>query len=220
MNYIWELFLQGGYENVHIRQDKIVSPYYEMNPYVPVENNEIGMNVMYRYSAIFMPLLVEECVSKELEEWFVDVLVHFLVSLDVRAGMTVNEYKQRWNVLRMKNGQFGEEVLRCSGKLKQDILYEISRFYTKTERTGATMSLFSLALINTMKTGILYQDKDDRDMFYYYVGRRENSIDKAIIDMVVHMLLPFGKEVRVFWNNHFGICGENSTMMESELELI
>ena len=87
-------------------------------------------------------------------------------------------------------------------------------------RHEASMMLFSKALMELMGTGVLYQDKDDMDYYIYYVGREENQGDKMLIELTVKMLLPLGKKVRVLWNSHFGICNEDITMKDGDIELL
>lgn len=220
MRFVWELFLQPGHEQIQIRQDEIVSPYYEMKPFSKEENGELMMNVMYRYEDIFAPLLTEECVSLSLEKWMLNVLVHYLGSLDTKSGITVDEYLRRQCIYEMCQGNMGDQIRELTERVSQEVLYKIAVYYIRISKTEATITQFSNALIDIMGTGVLYRDKEENDRFYYYVGRKENYQDAAIIELVKRMLMPLGIRLRIFWEHHFGICGENMTMVENEIEIV
>lgn len=220
MRYIWEVFFKAENEDVYICQADVVSPYYEMEPHATVTDGVIEYNPMYRYEDIFGLLLAEGGLSPELEKWYIDILTHYLARVDIMSGMSVDEYRRRECMKKMKDGTFGEEIKNVSSQVEDSILYQVSVYYILAQKTHATLSLFSKALISIMETGVLYQDKDEQDVFYYYVGRAENTKDTATIQLVKWMLLPVGKEMRIFWNHHFGICGQDITMLDNEIVII
>lgn len=220
MRYIWEAFLNPENQDVYVRQADVVSPYYEMAPQAEITDGQVEFNAMYRYEDIFAPILTEECLSPEMEKWYVDIIVHFLVYVDMKSGLSVDEYRRRECINGLREGIFGDELRTISEQLDDDILYQLSVYYVISEKTEATVSLFAKALIKLMGTGVLYQDTDETDTFYYYVGRAENQKDFMIIQLVIKMLLPLGKKVRIFWNHHFGICGQDITMLDDEIVMI
>lgn len=220
MRYIWEVFLKPENEEVYVRQAEVVSPYYEMASQAEITDGQIEYNAMYRYESIFAPLLTQEGLSPELESWYVDILTHFLAKLDIKSGLSVDEYRRRQCMQEMKDGSLGEEIQKYCSQLETQVLYQVAAYYTLAEKTEATVSLFAKALIEIVGTGVLYKDKDEQDLFYYYVGRTENQKDTMIIQLVRDMLLPLGKELRIFWNQHFGICGQDITMQADEIVIV
>ena len=201
MRYIWEVFLKPENEEVYVRQAEVVSPYYEMASQAEITDGQIEYNAMYRYESIFAPLLTQE-------------------GLDIKSGLSVDEYRRRQCMQEMKDGSLGEEIQKYCSQLETQVLYQVAAYYTLAEKTEATVSLFAKALIEIVGTGVLYKDKDEQDLFYYYVGRTENQKDTMIIQLVRDMLLPLGKELRIFWNQHFGICGQDITMQADEIVIV
>lgn len=220
MEYIWEYFCGINNVDVHIQQAEIISPYYEMPPEQENLPDEVAYNPMYRYASIFFPLLLEMEESKEMESWYLDIFSHYLVQVDLKSGLSYGECRRNDFIDKALSGEYGRDVAETFGHIVSGKQYILAHYFVTAEETEALMMLFSRALMELMGTGVLYQDKDDMDYYIYYAGREENQRDKRLIGLTVEMLLPLGKKIRILWNNHFGICNEDVTMQDGNIEII
>ena len=220
MDYIWEYFCGFDNADVHIRQAEIASPYYEMPPEQDTDTEGIEYNAMYRFMEIFFPILMDMDEGSDMEKWYIDVFSHFLVQVDLKAGLTYGECKRYDLIDKICSGYYGIEMKNIFQRISIEKQYILAHYFVLEEKTEATMSLFSKALIEVLGTGVLYQDKDDLSLYIYYVGKKENAEDKMLVELTIKMLLPLGKRIRVLWDKHFGICNEDITMNYDNIEII
>lgn len=111
MNNMWEMYLKSK-ENIRFHQAEIFSPYYEQIPICfqnPLKNTmEMEVNGFYRYETIFAPLFENADVMKDdITEYIFDIFMHYLMEVDLKSGMTKEEYHIRKKMQQLSYGEYG-----------------------------------------------------------------------------------------------------------------
>lgn len=123
MNYAWEVALQA--EKAGMRRDElrfveatVPNPYIEVamidvNLQVP-EENRIEINPLYRFENIFGKLFdknIEEMA--QTRELFFDICMHYIIQLDLREGLTKEDYYCDMVAEDIKKGRYGKQARIC-----------------------------------------------------------------------------------------------------------
>ena len=116
MNYIWDWVIRAEEigtprKNLRFTVAEVYSPYMELSP-ENINTTDAGtvveMNPYYRYYEIFRDLFQPDNEeNQELRKTLFDIIVHFLVAIDLRQGMNKTEYYYRFILWDIYNGLFG-----------------------------------------------------------------------------------------------------------------
>jgi hypothetical protein len=221
MNYIWEVFLEDKNREVHLSQSEVISPYYEMPPNQRTQEDHLEYNAMVRYASIFSPLFDIKCSDRrELEKVLFDILSHYLIRVDLKKGYTRREYAIRRRNERILAGSYGDRIRKEYEQLTKEKRYLIGHYLVLSEQTGASMTLFAKAAVELLQSGVVYRDRRNKGSYILYVGKEKNDMDHHIIQLLSDLFLPFGCKLRVMWEHHFGVWGDNNTLLFHKIELL
>lgn len=223
MNNMWEMYLKSK-ENIRFHQAEIFSPYYEQIPICfqnPLKNTvEMEVNGFYRYETIFAPLFENADVMKDdITEYIFDIFMHYLMEVDLKSGMTKEEYHIRKKMQQLNSGEYGQEAKKIYLLLTKEQKYQTGRFLLTQEKVGASVELFAKALVHITGMGVVYKNKVTPEKLLFYTGKEEQSCLKQIISFIEHLFLPFNYTLRIFWQEHFGVVGKTNTMELGYIEL-
>lgn len=216
MNYIWEAVINHG-DDIFIKQAERFSPFYEISPgfFEKCEEHkpeEIEVNSLYRFENIFSPLFFDGKVSEEWKTHFFDVCMHMLIYIDLKRGYSKKEYRIRSNIQRIEQGCYGRKNQTLFKKLDKYKKHTFATYLDNQYSMGASTTLFAKALIDLLGTGILYRNTINPKEIILYVGAAENEDYLIIIKLVEEFFLPLDFTLRVFWDTHFGLMGEEQTV--------
>lgn len=221
MKYIWEAFLEDKDRDIFLSQADVISPYYEIPPKQDRWDNHIEYNAMIRYGAIFGPLLdLDQSQSTGLDKVLFDVISHFLIQLDLKKGYSYREYGVRMLDQNMMQGMYGDSIKKQYGKLSIKKRYQVMHYLELAQHTGASMILFSKVVISLLETGVIYRDRTKQESYLLYLGKKQNEADLNLIQLLQDLFLPFGYSLRVMWDKHFGVWGNDNTLRYNRIELI
>jgi len=222
MNHAWEVMLNAlafGKEPHSFRfwPDFDSSPYREtafsdMN-LKEVLDARVGLNPLYRFAHIFGPLFdKDEQRYEELREMLFDVFIHYQSQLDLRSGLTKQEYYIRAMLKDFLAGTHGvraAEVMRlCSSAELKQILYGVLTLY----RAGSSMELFRQVVRGIYPRAIVYRNNGVYREILIYLPQQKNETDQKKLDFLTDMFLDLNYTVYTFWGHHFGIVDVDETL--------
>ena len=159
-----------------------ISPYMELN----FENinyfyfdeksiNEIEVNPYYRYFDIFNKLVdVNSDGYLELKELLFNGICHYLAEIELKKGLTQEDYYLKFVEYEIKNGAFGEklktEIETLFSEREKKRLYKlIFNMYSN----GNAMEHYTQAVSEIFKKSIIYNYQDTEEDLMLYIGHKD-----------------------------------------------
>jgi hypothetical protein len=216
MNFIWETFLTEEI-NAVFKQARDFSPYYEVPPSSAQNKKQsvIEFNSLYRFEAIFTNLFQEESENynyTEVKEKVFDIVVHYLIMIDSREGISRKELWIQILIHKLKKGCYGKAVADIFSRLSQKEQHMIAYYLLLQYQIGASGKLFGEVITTFFKATTLYRNKKNRKELLLYIGQTKTEQLGELVQLMDKLFLPLKYSMRVFWNKHFGIIGYNESM--------
>lgn len=195
-----------------------ISPYMELNfeninyMYFDEENiNKIEVNPYYRYFEIFSEMLdINREEYPEIKEILFNVMCHYLAEVELKKGLTIEDYLLKFISKSIYLKEFGEktskefeEIFDESEKKK---LYKI---ILNMYRDGSCMEHYCKALGVIFKNSIVYNYKDTEEDLIIYIGHKETEKNKKKYEVLKEIFLPISINIFVFWEHHFLVIGQD-----------
>lgn len=229
MNYVWEGVLEAEKEGKDREELRFVeavnpSPYMELsmtdiNLKAP-EQKTIEVNPLYRLKPVFGQLFDRNITGmRKLRDIFFDVCVHYVVQLDLREGLSREDYFNemiRGDILNGSYGRKAREGFLLFGKEGQKT---VSRFYLQLLTTGNYKETFKRAVVKLYPRAIVYEENERDKELLVYLGVKETEEERGRAGFLQEMFLPMQETVYFFYENHFGIIGVDETMELDEMVL-
>ncbi len=229
MNYVWEGVLEAEKEGIDRGELRFVeavnpSPYMELsmtdiNLKAP-EQKTIEVNPLYRLKPVFGQLFDRNITGmRKLRDIFFDVCVHYVVQLDLREGLSREDYYYeiiRGDILNGCYGRRAGEGFLLFGKEGQKT---VSRFYLQLLKTGNYKETFKRAVVKLYPGAIVYEENERDKELLVYLGVKETEEERGRAGFLQEMFLPMQEKVYFFYENHFGIIGVDETMELDEMVL-
>ena len=226
MNYIWEVMIrtkEKGIDeaDVFFKYGKPFSGYMELSFEDMNETDilhEIEINPFYRYYSIFKELFepnVNE--NEELVEAIHDLIIHHLKDIDVLMGMNKRDYYINFVIEDMKNGYFGdyiqEKIDIFTNLEKKIIANSILNLY----KTNECMHLLKDTVSRIFRNAYIFSNISERDVIILFLRTKETKEKQEQIEVLKYLFLPFKCNVKVYWEQIFGILGVNEFMRNDEI---
>ena len=206
MNYIWDIVIkakQNGIkaDKLFFKQGKDVSPWYEQSfssiNQNEVDDSKIEINSLYRFNDLFGKYLHEGFLENiEFKEKFFDLVIHFLSEIDLAKGISKESIY----------------LLQLEEEIDNGVLLQL--------KLGSSLYNFRQALKNIYPDVLLYQIKEKPHRILIYLGIKKTDKQVRKIKFINDMFLPIEYNVRMFWENHFGVGGVEVTLNLDEIELL
>lgn len=222
MEDLWKA-VRDDKDNIRFRQRTQASPYIEADrrDITKTEDGvrQIRINGLYRFEDVIRPLLQEKDVGEELRAWLFDVLLHYLTCIAYREGFSVHAYRVRQYMEELEKGCYGAEICWLYQNLGMDDKYYINVGMYKQANTRESVLLFAEMLIKLVGFGTVYRNLLEKNEILYYAGKCQDKETEEKIRLVRLLFLPLGYSLRIFWETHFGVLGEEQTMELGAIEL-
>ena len=227
MNYAWEVVLQA--EKVHQSRDdlrfveaKDPSPYIEvslidLNQETP-EDNRIEINPLYRFEDVFGRIFdrnVEDMTRSR--EIFFDICLHYIVQLDLREGLSREDYYCSLLAGDIDKGIYGNQAKKRFRLFNRAEQKEVLRSYLQLLRTGNHLEEYRKVVTRIYPNSIIYENNEVMHELLVYLGVRETGEEREKAAFLVEVFLPIQETVYIFYENHFGIIGVDETMAVDEM---
>ncbi|PXV86910.1 hypothetical protein C8E03_111110 [Lachnotalea glycerini] len=229
MNFLWDIVLRAQSskkkeEDLFFTQAAECSPFYEQSFSCINENlvdeNEIELNLLYRFTDIFQEILAEDGKEFcEFKKYLIDVVLHILLYTDLRHGLSIREIYIRKLTQELLNGTFWEEGAKKFQMIPLQKQKRLATLVLSQIQTGSSLLIFRRSVLILFPDAILYQVKADRKKLLLYLTDAQEDHKKSMIQFVQDMFLPLSYNIRIFWEYHFGIIGVEGTMRIDELAI-
>lgn len=222
MEEVWKRIIKGQ-DTIRYQQARYFSPYCEsmvdsINR-LSDGTDRIIMNTLYRFDDVFLPLFETSNISDDTKDWLLDCMMHLLSRLELRTGVDAKEYEVRIRWKKIECGNYGQKLSELFDMLTPEKKYFVSWVMMQQEHNGESVAIFAKALIGILQDGALYKDKESPKELLLYVGMEESEQILDMIELAKEAFLPFGYQLRIFWNHSFGIIGDDRCMQLGSIEI-
>ncbi|MBU3108001.1 hypothetical protein [Clostridium gasigenes] len=231
MNYIWDILLNADKqkvdrEKIKFIKSEICSPYMEiafedLNATLLPEDKVIEVNECYRFYEIFKDLFninVEE--SREFRDVLLDILLHYLGELDLKRGLCKTEFYSFFLLKDILDKVFGDKLAKNILSFEKEELDILLNGLITLYKTGVSIQLFNKILRKIFINSIVYSNREKPKDIYIYLNEIRTKELENKIDFILDTFLSIEMKPLIFWNQHFGILGLNSTMKNDEIVMV
>ncbi|WP_307903487.1 hypothetical protein [Haliovirga abyssi] len=211
-------------EDVKFKLAKTYSPYIEVNnqdinrvPYKKIE-----VNPYYRFAGIFSEMLHPESKwvqeRKEITEEILDYSIYFLGELDRDSGMYHETLLINLLIEELINGRWGEEIANKFKKLKrsemQELAYNLYRYYSSYDN----IYFFRKSVRDIIANSLIYK-KEEENGYLLYIGSKWSEEKENKLELIKELFLSLKEKIEVYWEHHFGIIEEKTTLKIDRIAL-
>lgn len=229
MNYAWQAALAADKAGIS-REEITFIPIRNGSPYAEVvfedinssnvEGMEVEVNPLYRFSTEFADLFdINLTGCEKTREIFFDAVMHYIVQLDLRQGLSKQEYALRFLLTDLLDGVCGSRASGVIKRFKKEKLHRLLRLILKLYRCGSSVYLFREVMRCMYPDSLVYASNDSVREVLVYVGTKETQEERERLEFLTDMFLPVNFHVFWFWEYHFGIMDVDETMILDEMVL-
>lgn len=227
MNYAWEAVLQaeknmGDRNKLRFVEASTPSPYMEvsvldLNQESP-EDDRVEINPHYRLGDVFGTLFDRNVTGMEqTREQLFDICLHYLVQLDLREGLSKEDYYSKLASDDIKDGKYGARTARRFTLFGNAEQKKIVRSYLQLLKTGNYQEEFKRILALLYPHAYIYENNETAYELLIYLGVKETETERERVSLLREMFLPIQENVHWFYEHHFGIIGMDETMALDEM---
>lgn len=229
MNYAWEAALAADEVGIK-REDLRFVPVRNGSPYMEVTSEtintaklnrkEVEINPLYRFSDVFSGVFDANLKGMEAtREVFMDVCLHYFVQLDLRQGLSKQEYALRFLLKDLLAGVCASQATRVTERFEKGKLRRLLRLILKLYHCGSSIYLFKEVMRCMYPDSLVYASNDAVRQILIYVGVKETGTERERLEFLQDTFLPINYQVFLFWDRHFGIMDVDETMVLDEMVL-
>lgn len=227
MNYVWEAALvadEAGIKREHLnfRAVRDGSPYAEIVQEningQRIEHSEIAVNPLYRFANEFSAVFDVNIKGYEkTRDLFFDSVMHYMIQLDLRQGLSKQEYALRFLLQDLLDGVCGGQAARVVRQFDKDKFRRLLRLILKLYQCGSSIYLFKEVMRCMYPDSLVYAGNEAVRQVLVYVGVKETEGERERLEFLQDMFLPINYHVFLFWDHHFGIIDVDETMVLDEM---
>lgn len=230
MNYAWEAALsadEAGIRREHIRFVPVRngSPYTEVVQETinrrELARNRVEINPLYRFAGVFSTVLdwnLEE--YQTTRELFFDAVMQYVVHLDLRQGLSRQEYALRFLLEDLLGGVCGSQAARVVSGFEKEKIRRLLRLVLKLYQCGSSIYLFKEVMRCMYPDSLVYASNEAVRQVLVYVGVKETERERECLEFLQDLFLSINYRVFLFWEHHFGIIDIDETMELNEMVLV
>lgn len=229
MNYSWEAALAA--DEAGVRREEIrFAPVRNGSPYTEVtmetlnskglEHKMVEINPLYRFSREFSSLFDINLEAYEASrQLFFEITIQYLNHLDLRQGLSRQEYALRFLLKDLLEGVCGSQAAHVLKQFEKTKLRRLLRLILKLYQCGSSIYLFKEVMRCMYPESIVYAGNEAVRQVLVYVGVKETKQERERLEFLQDMFLPVNYQVYLFWEHHFGIIDVDETMEMDEMVL-
>ena len=173
VNNITDAVIRAVYEDCHFeKKDLFFQQAEKVSPYIEtaftylntkhVNNKKIEVNVLCRYAETSAELLHRSTIDtkekKELCDFVIDTLVHYLSQIDLRSGLSKKEYIGRLLKMEILNGEFGQKAAENFKKIRKANQFSLALSLSKMYYAGSSVNQFRLVTVRIFPLCSIYRN--------------------------------------------------------------
>lgn len=227
MNYVWEAVLQAekhgrDRDRLQFVQASDPSPYIEvsvidLNQESP-EEDRVEINPLYRVGDVLGQLFdcnIEGYAS--LRDVFFDACMHYIVRLDLREGLSKEDFYHSLIIHDIEEGIYGQAAQYRFSLFSKAEKKIISRSYLQLLQTGNYSEEFRKVMLRLYPQVFIYENNETAYELLVYLGIEDSEKERERTAFLREMFLPLQETVHWFYGHHFGIIGVDETMIVDEM---
>ena len=223
MAYIWEKYSKDN----EYRITEKICPYLEVlnqNTYI------VDVNPMIRLARIFDATFGDDNerafaldsltsrIGAEGTGQIVNIIFHYLAQLDRTKGLDKIQRMIEGLQNEIEQGLWGNKIKALMKEMNDDDNESI--LYVLTQRViNDNESFFMDAVGKSFPISSLCYEEQTK-LFYLYIGTGENDYNTRKLDLIICLLWPINKKLKVVWNQHYGIVGCDDTMHVDSIQIV
>lgn len=226
MNYAWEAVLQAE-KHGRQRDSLLFVEAHDPSPYIEVsvmdlnlespEEDTVEINPLYRFGDVLGRLFDRNIEGMEqTRQIFFDVCMHYIVQLDLRQGLSGEDFFCSLIRRDLRGGKYGTAAWRRFSLFDGMEQKGILRASLHLLKTGNYMEEFRRAVLGVYPGAFLYENNETAYELLVYLGVTESERERERAVFLQGMFLPLQAEVHWFYEHHFGIIGVDETMAVDE----
>lgn len=227
MNYAWEAVLQAekhgrDRDSLLFTEASGPSPYIEvsvidLNQESP-EEDRVEINPLYRFGDVLGQLFDRNTEGYEqLREVFFDVCMHYIVRLDLREGLSKEDFYCSLIIHDIEEGIYGQAAQYRFTLFSKEEKKIISRSYLQLLKTGNYPEEFRKVMLRLYPQVFIYENNETAYELLVYLGIEGSEEERERTAFLREMFLPLQQTVHWFYGHHFGIIGVDETMIMDEM---
>lgn len=185
-----------------------------------IEDTQVEVNPLYRFAKEFSAIFDLNLEGYEQTRALLfDVVMHYMVQLDLRQGLSKQEYALRFLLTDLLTGVCGKQAAQAILYFEKKKLRRLLRMIFKLYRCGSSISLFREVMRCIYPDSLVYASNDRIRQVLVYIGTKDTPVERARIAFLQDMFLPIYFQVFLFWEHHFGIIEIAETMRIDDMVL-
>ena len=229
MNYAWEAVLlaeksKKDRDSLRFIEAACPSPYIEVSVTdlnaQTIEGDTIEINPLYRFEKMFGRLFDKNITDmRQTRALLFDVCMHYVVQLDLREGLTKEDFYESRIAVDIQGGIYGEAArkrFRLFRKPEQKIILHACLMLMKS---GNYMMSFRTAVTGVYPHACIYENNETAYELLVYLGADETDEERERAAFLREMFLPIQETVHFFYEHHFGVIDVDETMVVDEMVL-
>lgn len=229
MNYAWEAALAADRMGIS-RETMRYIPIQSGSPYAEVvlkdingsilEDMNVEINPLYRFSKEFAAIF--DINQEEYEKTRIllfDIYLQYMVQLDLRQGLSRQEYMLRFFLGDLLKGACGPKAAEALNRFKKEDLRQLLFLIKRLYQNGSSLFLFREAIRCIYPKSLIYANNENTWQILVYVGKKQNREEQIKLEFLQEMFLPINYQIYLFWEHHFGIIDVDETMVMDEMVL-
>ena len=209
-------------DNLRFTEATNPSPYIEvsvvdLNQESP-EEERVEVNPLYRLGDVFGKLFDRNIDGYEqLKKVFFDVCMHQIVQVDLREGLSKEDFYCRLFMNDIEEGKYGGQARERFSLFAKAEKKNIARVYLQLLKTGNYLEEFRRVMLRLYPQVFIYENNEIAYELLVYLGVEESERERERTAFLREMFLPMQETVHWFYGHHFGIIGVDETMLVDEV---
>ena len=157
-------------------------------------------------------------VLKKFKKNIENNAINYLQELDFVSGTTVIDVICEKISEDIKKGILGISLKKYFLLLNsEEQQYIALLIYNEKINNVNCMKNFRLGIKYFFIDSLIYRQKSEKNKIIVYINKQKNKVNIAKIKILELLFLELGMELKVFWQNHFGVVNVDETVKIDEI---
>ena len=157
-------------------------------------------------------------VLKKFKKNIENNAINYLQELDFVSGTTVIDVICEKISEDIKKGILGISLKKYFLLLNsEEQQYIALLIYNEKINNVNCMKNFRLGIKYFFIDSLIYRQKSEKNKIIVYINKQKNKVNIAKIKILELLFLELGMELKVFWENHFGVVNVDETLKIDEI---
>lgn len=222
MAYIWQDYNSSNRFTVSFEN---LSPYMEIWDMSNPDN--IAVNPFYRISEVIFPCSDSDSIKNLADKYqtsanykdIVNLVIHEIAQTDRLKGMDLIFFLSEVERSYILEGYYGDECCKMFNSIAENKRKVILRYLAKYDILYQRENMLDSVLNSLFDTVKMYYEQSTETVLVY-ISEEESSENKTLFSLVTYLFKDLNVKTEVTWKKHFGIIGNDCTMLQDSIQII